>query len=350
MRSLAFASLPLALLAACESAGDRSATGMCPQGEVCSTKTPKGLHFRGPDFADDWFADATIKRTAVGGTQTITILNAQDEQDLAFPFNASLDTTALSADAPQAAKLTLHGASAGTALLRITDASDGKLFDRVTVEATPIAQADVVAFHDEMLRASDPAPAMLVDTNVQLMARLWDSTGLHRLVDQSLVLTVTGQTSTPDTWDTVSLTPNAIGTIGVTLRAGGVQRATTISVVDGIDHVVPGWTSFDGTSNPPRANQSLVACVEAQRNGVPVVGLTYALTATGADSSAVWVASNCVSFSRATAGTVTIHGTAAGQSADLVVDVGPAMAQPYVARPDVTPGELAYSVQTNAFD
>jgi hypothetical protein len=350
MRQLALASLPLALLAACETSGDRSATGMCPQGEVCSTKTPKGLHFRGPDFADDWFADATIKRTAVGGTQTITILNAQDEQDLAFPFEATLDNPALTADPPQAARLTLHGAGAGSALLRITDAADGKLFDRVSVEATSIAQVDVVAFRDEMLLAGDPAPAMLVNTDVQLLARLWDSTGLHRLVDQSLVLTVTGQASTPTTWDTISLTPNAIGTIGVNLQAGGLQRATSIDVVDGIDQVVPGWTSFDASTNPPRANQSLVACVEAQRGGVPVVGLTYTLSATGADSSTPWVASNCLTFTRKAAGTVTIHGTAAGQSADLAIDVGPAMAQPYVARPDVTPGEVAYSVQTNAFD
>ena len=343
MRQLALASLPLALLAACETSGDRSATGTCPQGEVCSTKTPKGLHFRGPDFADDWFADATIKRTAVGGTQTISVLNAQDEQDLAFPFNAMFDTAALTADAPQGAKLTLHGASAGTALLRITDAADGKLFDRVSVEATPIAQVDVVAFRNEMLLANDPAPAMLVDTNVQLLARLWDSTGLHRIVDQSLVLTVTGQASTVTTWDTVSLTPNAVGTIGVNLQVGGIQRATTINVVDGIDQVVPGWTSFDAGTNPPRANQSLVACVEAQRGGVPVVGLSYTLSATGADSSATWVASNCLTFSRATAGTVTIHGTAGGHSADLSIDVGPAMAQPYVARPDLTRGEYAAS-------
>lgn len=347
MRRLAYASLPIALLAACESAGDRSATGQCPQGEVCSTKTPKGLHFRGPDFADDWFADATIKRTAVGGAQTITILNAQDEQNLAFPFAAMIDTTSLTADAPQGALLTLHGAGAGTGTLRITDSADGKLFDRVGVEATEIAHADVVAFHDEALLASDPPPAILVGTDVQLLARLYDGSGLHRLVDQSLQLAVTGQATTAMTWDTIGLTPNAIGTIGVTLRAGGAQRAVgSIVVVDGIDRVVPGWTSFDA-NNPPRANQSLVACIEAQRGSAPVVGLAWSLTATGADSSASWVASNCLTFSRTTAGTVTIHGSAGGQGADFVIDVGAAMARPYVARPDTdsTPGEVAASVE-----
>jgi hypothetical protein len=341
MHRLAFASLPLLVLAACETAGDRSGTGQCPTGETCSAKTPKGLHFRGPDFADDWVADATIKRVAVGGAQTISILNAQDEQNLAFAYTTNLDTANLTADAPAGALLTLHGAAAGDAMLRIQDAADGKLFDRTTVSAVAIATSDVVAFHDEALLAADPSPAVMVDTNVQLMARLWDSSGLHRLVDQSLQLAVTGQATSQTTWDTVSLTPNAIGTIGVSLRAGGAQRAQgSITVVDSIDRVVPGWTSFDA-ANPPRANQSLVACIEAQKGSQPVVGLAWTLTATNADTTAQWFASNCLTFTRSTAGTVTVHGTAGGQSADFVIPVGAAAQQIYVPPPDVTHGEYA---------
>ena len=37
MHRLAFASLPLLVLAACETAGDRSGTGQCPTGEVCES-------------------------------------------------------------------------------------------------------------------------------------------------------------------------------------------------------------------------------------------------------------------------------------------------------------------------
>ncbi|HTJ40503.1 MAG TPA: hypothetical protein VL463_00345 [Kofleriaceae bacterium] len=333
----------LIVFAACETAGDRSFNGQCPQGETCSTKTPKGLHFRGPDFADDWIADATIKRTAVGGTQTITILNAQDEQQLAFPYTTSIDSASLTADAPNGALLTLHGASAGTGMLRINDAADGKLFDRVTVEATEIGHADVVAFHDEALLASDAAPAIMVNTDVQLMARLYDSSGLHRLVDQSTLIAVTGQSTAQTTWDTVALTPNAIGTIGVTLRAGGQQRATgSITVVDSIDAVVPGYTSFDATF-PPKANQSLVACIEAIKGAQPVVGLDWTLSISGADTSTSWVASNCMTFTRTTAGAVTLHGSAGGKSADFVIDVGAAAAAPYVPHADVTPGEYAAS-------
>ena len=345
MRRIAYASVPLLALAACETAGDRSATGQCPQGEVCSTKTPKGLHFRGPDYADDWIADATIKPTAVGGTQTITILNAQDEQNLAFPYAATLDSNALTADAPSGAMLTLHGGAAGSALLRITDPTDGnKLFDRVTVTATPIATADVVAFHDEALAAGDPAPAIMLGNTVQLEARLWDSSGIHRIVDTSLAITVTGQDVTPTTWDTVSLTPTAIGTIGVQLTAGNSQHnVNPISVVDSIDGVVPGYTSFDA-ANPPRANQSLVACIEARKGAQPVVGLSWQFTVTGADSSAPWVASNCMTFTKATAGQVTIHGSAGGQGADFVINVGAAAQELYAPRLlDATRGEFAAS-------
>src|SRR5579862_1969993 len=103
---IALASVPFLALAACQTAGDRSGTGMCPQGEVCSPKTPKGLDFRGPDYADDWIADATIKPTAVGGTQTIQILDAEDQQPLTFAYTATLDSPSLTAEAPAGAQLT----------------------------------------------------------------------------------------------------------------------------------------------------------------------------------------------------------------------------------------------------
>ncbi len=339
VHALSIASLLAA--AACETSGDRSGTGQCPQGEVCSAKTPKGLHFRGPDFADDWIADATIKRTAVGGSQTISIVNAQDEQDLSFPYTAKLDSASLLADAPVGALLTLHGNGAGTATLRIEDAADGKLFDRVGIEATEIASADVVAFHDEALLANDPPPSIMLGGPVQVMARLYN--GLGRLVDQDLQIAISGAPTTPLTWDTVQVTPSAIGTLGVTLHAGGAQRATgSITVVDSIDSVVPGWTSFDAT-NPPRANQSLVACIEAVKDGAPVVGLDWTLTATGADTTASWFAVNCITFVRKTAGTVTVHGVAGGKSADFAVPVDTAAAATYAPPLDHTPGEYAAS-------
>jgi hypothetical protein len=351
MRRLVYSLPVLSLLVvpACETSGDRSRTGECPQGEVCSAKTPNGLHFRGPDFADDWFADPSVKRIAVGGTERITVINATDEQSLAFPFSATLDNSKLTADAPEGAFLTLHAAQSGTAMLRIKDASDGKLFDRVTVEGAPVVSTDVIPFHDEWLLATDGPPAMLLGgADIRLMARLWDASGIHRLIDQSLTITVTGAASEVLTWDTVHVTPTQVGRIGVSLHAAGIDRGTgMVTVVDSIDGVVPGVTSFDA-NNPPRAKQSLTACVEA-RNGVqPVVGLTWAMSAEGADTTANFVATNCLTFVRNTPGTVTIHGSALGKSADLVVTVQPAMQARYVALPDVTSGEIAASLESGA--
>jgi hypothetical protein len=340
---LAYAFVPLLAVAACQTAGDRSGTGQCPTGEVCSPKTPKGLDFRGPDYADDWIADATIKPTAVGGTQTITILNAQDQLDLAFPYTATLDSPALTAEAPNGPLLTLDGQASGSAMLRIKDAADGTLFDRVTVTATPVASADVVAFHDEELLASDPPPAILVGTHVQLLAQLWDASGVHRIVDESLVVAVTGQATQQTTWDTVSFTPNAIGTIGVTLHAAGAaQTVGSVVVVDSIDGLVPGYTSF-GASNPPRANQSLVACIEAQRAGAPVVGLDWTMSITGADSSQPWVAKNCLAFTRSSAGTVTVHAIAGAASADFQIDVLAPQQLIYTPHDTITHGDYSSS-------
>src|SRR5205085_10946034 len=139
------------------------------------------------------------------------IVNAQDEQDLGFPYTATLDTNNLTADAPAGAMLTLHGDSAGNAMLRIKDAGDGKLFDRVTVGASLINSTDVVAFHYEELLVNDPAPAVMVGAQIYLEARLWDSSGIHRLVDQSLQLGVDGATVQPISWDTVQYTPSVVG-------------------------------------------------------------------------------------------------------------------------------------------
>lgn len=350
MRSFAFASIPfLGLgLAACVTSGDRSATGQCPQGEVCSSKTPQGLHFRGPDFADDWIADATIKRTAVGGTQTITIVNAQDEQDLTFPYTATLDSANLTAGAPNGPLLTLSGANDGTAMLRIKDAADGKLFDRVTVQASLINATDVVAFHYEELLVNDPPPSVLVGAQIYLEARLWDS-GLHRLVDQSLDLGVDGATVQPISWDTVQYTPTVTGTFTAHLLAGGAPRnGASITVVDAIDQLVPGYTSFSNDF-PPRAKQGLIACLEAVRGGQPVIGLDWTMSVTGADTTAAWPAKNCVDFTRNTAGTVTVHASAGGHTADMTIDVQAATAQPLIApirsARDATRGDVAASAE-----
>ena len=340
---IAIASVPFLALAACQTAGERSGTGMCPQGEVCSPKTPKGLDFRGPDYADDWIADATIKPTAVGGTQTIQILNAEDQQPLTFAYTATLDSPSLTAEAPQGAQLTLDGASSGSAMLRIKDASDGTLFDRVTVTATPVASADVIAFHDEELLASDPPPAIMLGSDVQLLAQLWDASGIHRVVDQSLIMAVTGQATTRTSWDTVSFTPTAVGDIGVNLHAAGADQAVgAVVVVDAIDGLVPGYTSFSSAA-PPLANQQLVACIEAQAAGTPVVGLDWTMTITGADSSQPWVAKNCLTFTRATAGSVTLHAAAGNATGDFTINVGAAQQQIYVPHDRITHGEVSAS-------
>jgi hypothetical protein len=346
MHRFLYACSALSLLAAaCVTSGERSSGGQCPTGEVCSGKTPKGLLFRGPGFADDWFADASVKITAVGGSQQITVVNALDQLSLTYPFSASLDNNDLTADAPTGALLRLHGAHDGSAMLRIKD-TDNTLFDRVEVTAATIASADVVAFHDEALLANDPAPAMMLGGDVQLMARLRDA-GLHRLVDQSLTIGVTDVATTALSWDTVKVTPPGTGTYAVALNAGGrVVSTGSVTVVDAITAVVPGWTTFDAT-NPPRANQSLTACLEARNGEQPVVGATWTLTAEGADSSTPFVASNCLSFVRSTPGVVTVHGAAMGHSADLSITVQPAasLTRDDLSAPDLTRGEIAATAE-----
>ena len=338
--------LPLALTA-CVTGGERANTGDCPAGEVCSSKTPDGLLFRGPRFGDDFLdIDQSVKTTARGGTQTLSVLEGGYGTPLSLPFDATIDGGPMAVTAQTGNAVVLAADGQGSATLRITDPDDGTLFDRVSVGAEAIASASVIAYHQEMFLPDDPAPALITGAPVQLLVRL-RAAGGQRLVDQSLSLDVTGATAQRGSWDTVDVTAGAPGTLGFALTAGdfaGLQG--DIAVVDGIDQVIPGWTSFDA-DNPPAATDTLIACVEGWSGDAPVVGLAWTLTADGADATSGWLTPNCIAFERDTAGPVTIHGEADGLSTDLQVDVGPAPPQGSARRalihpaPDHTPGERA---------
>jgi len=345
---LALAPVPLALLStACVTGGQRANTGDCPAGEVCSSKTPNGLLFRGPRFADDFLAvDRSVKTTAQGGAQTLSVLEGGYGTPLTLPFDASIDSGPLAVAGQVGNTVQLAASGGGSSMLRITDPADGSLFDRVSVDARPIASVSVSAFHQETFLPDDPAPALLTGAPVQLLARLRDSSG-GRLVDEGLTLDVTGATVARATWDTVNITAGSPGTLTFTLTAGDFPAMQgNIPVVDTIDQVIPGYTSFDA-SNPPTAQATLIACVEGWNGNLPVVGLSWTLTADGADQSGAWFSPNCIAFERDTAGTVTIHGEADGIGADLTVDVGPAPAASGARRslarpaPDHTAGERA---------
>jgi hypothetical protein len=340
--------LPLAVAATgCVTGGERANTGDCPAGEVCSSKTPDGLLFRGPRFADDFLAiDQSVKTTARGGAQTLSVLEGGYGTPLALPFDASIDSGPMEVTGQIGNAVVLAADGQGSATLRITDPDDGTLFDRVAVGAEAIASTSVIAYHQELFLPDDPAPALLAGAPAQLLIRLRDAGG-QRLVDQSLTLDVTGATAQRASWDTVDVTAGAPGTLDFALTAGdvaGVQGG--IAVVDSIDRVIPGWTSFDAT-NPPFATDTLVACVEGWSGDAPVVGLAWTFTADGADQTSAWLTPNCIAFERDTAGTVTIHGEAGGVGTDLAIDVGPAPAQGSARRalvhpaPDHTPGERA---------
>ncbi|MCE9575340.1 MAG: hypothetical protein K8W52_19470 [Deltaproteobacteria bacterium] len=304
-----FASALIAF-AACATEGQRRDTGACPTGEVCSPATPDGLSFVGATFGDDWLVlDPALKITAVGGTQDVTINGIGS-----LPFSIAISTGALTADAPIGAALRLHGVAAGDPLLRIVDPATRALYDRVTIHAAAIAQISITPATDQLVDQSERV-ALLRGSGVDLVARLTDAAG-NRLVDQRM--TIAGA-STRASWDTVHIASVPATEVALTITAGDRPAlVATLPVVEGIDTLI---AATPLTTEPPAAGDSVLVCFDGHAAGATVIGLTFSLSATGADTTAP-VFGNCVSVTRATAGRVTVHAETEGLQASRDVDFG----------------------------
>ncbi len=324
--------------------GERANTGQCPAGEVCSPKTPNGLHFIGNQLADDLNLVGPSP-TAIGGTQDIALQYDRGNGILIaldLPFTADDDGAAgVKIVSTSGSVVSVQGEASRTNYLRILDAADGTLFDRKqltgaapdTIELLPTSLERIPAHAQLAFAAGDVALA------VGLYGQVQESSGPleERIVDSTMTLDLAGATKTA--WDSLHLPSAAPGTSTLTVTAGDKPAAhLDVVVVSAADSVAP----LDAPQTL-QTNVTADVCFTATANGRTVVGLPWTFTVDGVAGQSV-LEPNCASVKTTkTSGTVTIVGAAGGQMATLVLNVG-AMAResvrPLRMRP-TTAGERA---------
>jgi hypothetical protein len=233
----AFALVSIFAASGCALAGDRVG-GVCPTGEVCSAEAPNGLFFLGARRSDSFGGGVEI--TAVGGTQTIKVLEDSNTDSPAFDraFDAStsdVTVAAISAVAPP--NVTISGEADGTTSLRLLESGTDKLLDRVDVHVAAIDS--VAAFPQELfLVASDDGTpwALLSGGKASLVVQL-KSKGGDRLVDEELTMTSDFGKATSQAWDLFEITAPTSGDASYTVTAGKGSFPVKASVVAAVDKI-----------------------------------------------------------------------------------------------------------------
>jgi hypothetical protein len=337
--------LCVAALAAlgCETPGERARTGECPPEEVCSDDTPDGLYFRGAPFAG---SGRSVKRIAVGGTQSITVLEGRGDSGDRFvaPFDATISSPML-VDKVGPADLVVTAEEAGSAYLRINDPDTGELYDRVTVRSSEIDTLEISAhgYADEDARLfAQGRPVVVVRMT---------SEGGDRLVDEGIEFAADDADVSRDSWDLVGLSEMAAGEIDVVVTtSAGDEHARTFEVVDSIDTLERVYLSDDSESESEVAVDSLIPlCFEGRHDDSPVAGLDWAWEAIGPLEvhPSTLVNDGCVLVEGLETGAATLVVTAGGLELSVeleVVEAPPARLFdpiPHVEESPATPGARA---------
>src|SRR3569623_854047 len=165
--------LVLLLVPAC-TGGERANSGQCPEGEVCSALTPRGLQFIGDDLVDT-LTLVGPSATAIGGTQAIALQYDRGDNlliALDLPYEAKTSgNLGVTVQQTRGSVVTVQGAASGTNYLRIVDADDGTLFDRkllgagaVSIEASAGGQSATRVLPVGAMARTAPRPARELPT------------------------------------------------------------------------------------------------------------------------------------------------------------------------------------------
>ncbi len=324
--------------------GERRATGECPEGEICSDLTPRGLYFAGSVLSGGSMQPVSV--TAVGGQQTITVLtSSRPDSFFRLPFEVALtDDNVFSVESLDPPRFTLQGIQSGTSLLRVVDPSSGELFDRISVVAAPI--------YDRYLRAKSG------ETRVQGSWAFYNGTmqGVfvvlldameRRLVDETMIITHLNPGEVGDftqvEWDLFQLEGFEPGIVEVMVQTGdGDSFNDEVSLVDMVDDVyVKSASPEDGVV---MAGFYANVCFRAENDGVVVLGAPweFEVSGIGASGGEPFFGANCVFVRTESPGMITVTGTALGFSASVEFQIVAAMKQNNNISGNSEPGDFPF--------
>jgi hypothetical protein len=301
---LASPALFLLLAPACTDLGDRAVKG-CPPGETCSSETPDGLEFSGPYFGDaGFFADPGVKTTAVGGTQTIELIDHASGQTLDARFEATTTTAALNVVETGAGTVTLTGSTPGSGQLEIRSFS-GLLHDRLWVDADGVSSVTLVPAWTQW-RDTEASWEVWAGATAPLVVAIHGSTGA-RLVDESMEILGTGVTR--DAWDSVRIPVPAEGA-SLFVDTGDVGTIDlTVAATSQIDDFVVSQL----LEGQPRVGDTQSWCFRARHQGADVLFVPWTFTVEGpAHEEGLALFENCVNLALDAVGLVTVTAQAPG--------------------------------------
>jgi len=305
-------------LAACVAPGDRAyEPHQCPVGETCSDVTPDGLYFQGDDAIDPPGV------TAVGGTQTITVLlPTRDRFTARFtaPFDAVSSGPALVIARTSPPSVTVAAAAAGGAYLRILERGTNLLYDRILLETQPIQRATVRP--DELpLDDTDPGDAwvLLAGKRTSLRVNLLAASG-HWLADETLRLQMdAGGDAVQLSWNVAAVTAAAAGT--VTLRAtpgDQVSHTFPVRVASALTDIVP-TTLSPRPETPIAVGAGALYCFRPLAGSDLVAGADFSFSASG--SLSVSGDRNCASVTATAPGIAMLTASAEGFAKTFLITV-----------------------------
>jgi hypothetical protein len=257
----------------------------CPDGEVCSEATPAGLTFVGamPTTALG-NGDTALVPTAIGGTQTIHLVDAHRRERLDEPFGAEMRGAALALVATTADSVRVTGRAGGTGTLRITE-PDGVTLHDTTSLATAKIESAALAPLGEVVLSTDRGVAWLAGSRADVAIRLRSATG-GAVIDDGVFVSTSADVAihAGETWDHVVVAPVA-ETTPVTIHAGATTFAAAVARVAAVDAIVPSLDAAD-------SDGGALLCFEARAGDLVVAGLDWQFDVDGAPATR-FGAANC---------------------------------------------------------
>lgn len=230
-----------ALSLACLVGGERSTTGECPEGEVCSAATPGGINFVSmptydflqPGFDSSRDGDLVLDAIVVGGRAEIGFFGVTDAEGRPLAHTARVSDGSVlglrdgdgvfGGGIEVDGYVEVTGVTEGTTLLRVIASASGELFDRLSLRVVELDGARVAP--------SEALAPLLAGCRSELGVALFGD-GI-RATDEDTTIEVEGATELRRlAWDRYSLVPDADAReLTVTIHAGGTTLERTVAVL-----------------------------------------------------------------------------------------------------------------------